>query len=252
MEHSKLILKLNIERPNKKTRQIPIILTTEKAPVKEMRLEAESTSTDKSLKILKQHSRTKKSSLGTNAAFQQDPKSATTYSKLGKLFNRLDEERENKSNMELKSTVYPPPEDIYLSKLTVKHECVNFGLNMYFKKYHEFSSSPHQAGGGLNLGSRPPPPVVVTTNGVHWGINGIQTPEKQENLTEYVRANLKNVVYCRYGLDYLRSFPRADDLAMGSYKINLDYLMFQKSKHLAAEDNGNLVGMSFLKTKGQL
>ena len=63
---------------------------------------------------------------------------------------------------------------------------------------------------------------------------------------------MKNVVFCRYGLDYLHSFPRCDDMAIGSYRINLDYLIFQKQKHLDADNNSNLVGMSFLKTKGQV
>jgi hypothetical protein len=43
---------------------------------------------------------------------------------------------------------------------------------------------------------------------------------------DYVRKNLKDVVFSRYGMDYLKSFPRVDDLAIGSYKINLDYLIF--------------------------
>ena len=43
-----------------------------------------------------------------------------------------------------------------------------------------------------------------------------------------------------------------DDLAIGSYKINLDYLMFQKQKHLNTDNIANLIGMSFLKTKGQI
>jgi len=49
---------------------------------------------------------------------------------------------------------------------------------------------------------------------------------KQENITEYVVSNLKNVVFCRYGMDYLKTFPRGDDLSICSYKINLDYLIF--------------------------
>jgi hypothetical protein len=48
----------------------------------------------------------------------------------------------------------------------------------------------------------------------------------QENLTDYVTSNIKDVVFCRYGIEYLKSFPRIDDLAIGSYKINLDYLIF--------------------------
>lgn len=52
----------------------------------------------------------------------------------------------------------------------------------------------------------------------------------QENLTTYVKSNIKNVVFSRYGLEYLKTFPRNDDLAIGSYKINLDHLIFQKKK----------------------
>lgn len=53
-------------------------------------------------------------------------------------------------------------------------------------------------------------------------------------------------------MEYLRSFPRCDDLAIGSYRINLDYLIFQKQRHLDTDNNASLVGMSFLKTKGQV
>jgi hypothetical protein len=66
-----------------------------------------------------------------------------------------------------------------------------------------------------------------------------------------VTKNLKNVVFCRYGLDYLHSFPRDDDLAIGSFRINLDYLIFQRKKSVEPEGD-NIIGMSFLKTKGQL
>jgi len=75
---------------------------------------------------------------------------------------------------------------------------------------------------------------------------------KQINLTEYVVNNLREVVFCRYGMDYLKSFPRMDDLAIGSYKINLDYLIFQKQKQVqTSETKNSLIEMSFLKTKGQ-
>ena len=53
---------------------------------------------------------------------------------------------------------------------------------------------------------------------------------KQENITDYVVDNLKNVVFCWYGMEYLKTFPRADDLSICSYKINLDYLIFQKQR----------------------
>ena len=54
-------------------------------------------------------------------------------------------------------------------------------------------------------------------------------PEKlQIDLTDNITSNLKDVVFCRFGIEYLKSFPRLDDLAIGSYKINLDYLIFQR------------------------
>mmetsp|Transcript_21220 Transcript_21220/g.32877 ORF Transcript_21220/g.32877 Transcript_21220/m.32877 type:complete len:94 (+) Transcript_21220:1283-1564(+) len=53
-------------------------------------------------------------------------------------------------------------------------------------------------------------------------------------------------------MDYLKSFPRADDLAIGSIKINLDYLIFQKQRqNNNSETKTSLVEMNFLKTKGQ-
>jgi len=112
---------------------------------------------------------------------------------------------------------------------------------MYFKKYHQFSPDPNQAGGLL----APNQPFLSTP----WGTMGCPV-NKQVNLTDYVTKNMKDVVYCRYGMEYLKSFPRVDDLAIGSYRINLDYLIFQKQKHLNSDNNANLVGMSFLKTKG--
>jgi hypothetical protein len=51
-------------------------------------------------------------------------------------------------------------------------------------------------------------------------------------------------------MEYLKSFPRVDDIAIGSFSINLDYLIFQKQRHLDSDNNASLVGMSFLKTKG--
>ena len=43
-----------------------------------------------------------------------------------------------------------------------------------------------------------------------------------------------------------------DDIAIGSYKINLDHLVFQRQKDLDSDNNAHLVGMSFLKAKGQV
>jgi hypothetical protein len=68
----------------------------------------------------------------------------------------------------------------------------------------------------------------------------------------FVKENIKDVVFCRYGMDYLKTFPRVDDIAIGSYKINLDHLVFQRQKDLDSDNNAHLVGMSFLKAKGQV
>ena len=88
---------------------------------------------------------------------------------------------------------------------------------MCFKKYHEFSDNPDQAGGEFGLNQK--------ADSLTWGNMGCP-PNQQENLTSYVKNNIKDVIFCRYGIEYLKSFPRNDDLAIGSYKINLDYLIF--------------------------
>ena len=88
---------------------------------------------------------------------------------------------------------------------------------MCFKKYHEFSSDPNQGGGELN--------VNQPFSSQPWGVMGCPY-SKQEPLADFVKSNLKNVVFSRYGMDYLKTFPRGDDMAIGSYKINLDYLIF--------------------------
>jgi len=38
---------------------------------------------------------------------------------------------------------------------------------------------------------------------------------------------MEEVVFCRYGIDYLKSFPRNDDVSLCSYRINLDYLIYK-------------------------
>lgn len=114
---------------------------------------------------------------------------------------------------------------------------------MYFKKPHKHSEDPDQGGGEFAPNQ--------TFSSQPWGVMG--APLKlQENLTDYVTSNLKEVVFCRYGIEYLKSFPRLDDLAIGSFRINLDYLIFQKQKqNVNSETKNSLVEMSFLKTKGQ-
>ena len=74
-----------------------------------------------------------------------ESKSATL--RLDKLIQKT--ETIKNDQVDMKSAMVPPAEDIYRPKLTVKHDSVNFGLNMYFKKYHEFSTDPDQAGGDL-------------------------------------------------------------------------------------------------------
>ena len=42
-----------------------------------------------------------------------------------------------------------PPLDFCKPKVNVSHECISYGLNMYFKKPHSFSDDPEQGGGDL-------------------------------------------------------------------------------------------------------
>lgn len=71
------------------------------------------------------------------------------------------------------------------------------------------------------------------------------------NLTRYVVGQLPNIVFCRYGMDYLRSFPRNDDLTICSYRVNIDYLLLQKLKKTQDNDSKSIHEMSILKAKGQ-
>jgi len=88
---------------------------------------------------------------------------------------------------------------------------------MYFKQPHKFSDDPDQAGGDFapNQASSSQP----------WGPGGCP-PKEHINLTKYVTQNIPNVTFCRFGMDYLKSFPRSDDCQMGSYRVNLDYLIY--------------------------
>lgn len=54
----------------------------------------------------------------------------------------LEEQKQNQQ-MQL------PPLDFYKPKVNVSHECISYGLNMYFKKPHSFSEDPDQGGGDL-------------------------------------------------------------------------------------------------------
>jgi len=106
------------------------------------------------------------------------------------------------------------PLEIYKPRIQVDQFIVKYGLNLCFKKYHKFSTNPDQGGGPF--GERQNVPTVTI-----WS----KTVEKIK-LVSYVCESLNDVVYCRYGLDYLKSFPRNDDMAIGSFKINVDNLIF--------------------------
>lgn len=135
-----------------------------------------------------------------------------------------------------------PAGEILKQRVTQSDDYVNYGINMYFKQPHVFSWNPDQGGGELAPNQ--------AYSSMPWGVMGCPS-SKQEILTDYVTRNMKKVVFCRYGLEYLHSFPRNDDTAIASFRINLDYLIFQKQKHFDNNTDSNLVGLSFLKTKGQ-
>jgi len=64
-------------------------------------------------------------------------KSATLN--FNKLLNLTKEEDPNRPIFEIKSALYPPAEEIYNKKVSITSDYVRYGLNMYFRKYHEFS-----------------------------------------------------------------------------------------------------------------
>ena len=41
-----------------------------------------------------------------------------------------------------RESLYAPPLDVYKPRVNVNHDTVSYGLNMYFKKPHKFSSDP--------------------------------------------------------------------------------------------------------------
>lgn len=82
--------------------------------------------------------------LARNAASSSDE--SEKEDKEGKLTSLTDERSKAKGD---DSSIYPPPEEIYRTKVKAKNDVVNFGLNMYFKQPHKFSSDPDQAGGKL-------------------------------------------------------------------------------------------------------
>lgn len=52
-------------------------------------------------------------------------------------------------------------------------------------------------------------------------------------LNEFVQNKQENIVFCRYGCDYLNNFNYKDSsFPIGSYKINLDSLIYSKQKML--------------------
>ena len=85
---------------------------------------------------------------------------------------------------------------------------------------------------------------------MQWGTGGCH-PGIRVNLTKYVVSQLPNVVFCRYGIDYLRSFPRNDDVTICSYRVNIDYLLLQTLKKTQDNDSKSIHEMSMLKAKGQ-
>ena len=61
------------------------------------------------------------------------------------------EEDPSRPTFEIKSALYPPAEEIYIKKNSTITSAfyVRYGLNMYFRKYHEFSQDPDSSGGPL-------------------------------------------------------------------------------------------------------
>lgn len=62
--------------------------------------------------------------------------------------NEKDKPVQHKSIRLPSDSLYPPPMDVYKPRVsTQQHDCLYYGLNMYFKKPHRFSEDPTQGGG---------------------------------------------------------------------------------------------------------
>jgi hypothetical protein len=137
---------------------------------------------------------------------------------------------------------FTPPPEIYKTKV-VKNDTVSYGMNMWIKQPTEFDMDPEQGGGDLAPNQ--------TFSSQPWGTTGCP-PHRKEHIMDYILANMKSVVYCRYGLDYLHDFPISDELAIGSYRINLDHLIFQRQKNIDSDNNNSILSLSFLKQRSQV
>lgn len=63
-------------------------------------------------------------------------------------------------------------------------------------------------------------------------------------LNEHILSKIDNIVYSRYGYDYLFQFQPgniSETYPIGSHRINLDYLIYQKQKMLTSDERGSYV-----------
>ena len=80
---------------------------------------------------------------------------------------------------------------------------------MAFEKLPKFSLDPKQGGGELG-----------SSNSLTYNLN-FPTNPSDPTLTEYVVENFDSVVFCRYGLEYLKQFPRDDEMPVCSFNIDM-------------------------------
>lgn len=63
-------------------------------------------------------------------------------------------------------------------------------------------------------------------------------------LNEHIISKLDCIVYSRYGYDYIFQFQPGnspENYPIGSHRINLDYLIYQKQKMLTSDERGSYV-----------
>eukprot|EP00347_Sterkiella_histriomuscorum_P008119 403346302 len=123
---------------------------------------------------------------------------------------------------------------------------------MYFKKIEPFSQDPSSGGGILNPPQPKDPNKLKEQELISIALmNGTQPPQRPPllRLNDYVQQKLDNVVYCRYGLDYMHNFNFKDNVPIGSYKINLDQLIYHKQKLLQEDGGAFMFGRSNILTQ---
>ena len=126
------------------------------------------------------------------------------------------------------SLALPPPQPLLPGSMT-SNDQVSTGLNMCFRTLVPFSQNPMNGAGPLN-------PSMKRDNTIPIDYP-VFSNLGQQTLNQYVLQKFESIVYCRYGMEYLKEFQQCNgkEQPIGSYKINLDQLILNRSKQMSDE-----------------